>query len=412
MTHDVIVVGARVAGAATALLLARAGRSVLLVDKATFPRDTLSTLYVQPPGVALLRRWGLLDELVASGCPPLRRISYQLGDVVLDGEPDGGVAYAPRRLVLDAILARAAVAAGVELRPGHTLRGVTRDDDGRVTGVELRGPDGSTVVEHAALVVGADGMRSTVAAAVGAATTVQDSPKTCVYYTFWPGVADHFELHEAPGRWIGAAPTHGGLSLVQAYFPQSEFPRVRADAMRAYLDNVRAAAPELYERMRAVEPAERLYGTGDQRNHFRAAAGPGWVLVGDAGHCKDSITARGISHAFLQAQLLADHVDGLPLDAAPALDAALARFGSARDAALVDDYRDTLAVARLAAPPHRVEMLREIGSDPQRVRRFFAAMAGVAGNAAPEAPDADRMIEWLRRARAARSTRLVEGALR
>lgn len=395
--YDVIVVGARCAGAATARLLAEAGHRVLMVDRAKFPRDTLSTLYIQQPGVAHLRRWGLLDEVAASGCPALDRASYQIGDIRLASAT--GTAYAPRRIVLDAILIRAAVAAGVEFREGCSVDDLLFDGD-RVTGIRCRTGRGTPVEERARLVVGADGMRSAVAEAVGAPMLVEDSPKTCVYYSFYAGASDHFELYEATGQWIGAVPTHDGATLVQAYFPQAEYARVRTDAMSAYLGNVRTAAPDLLERMLAGGQVDRLYGTGDQRNFFRQAAGPGWVLVGDAGHHRDSITARGITHAFTQAQLLADCLGSDLADEVKTAHA-LGEFARLRYDALIDDYHDTLAVAKLSSPPHRVEMLREIAADTPRAERFFAAMAGTDGGAATANSEESlaAMIAWMKRKR-------------
>ncbi len=275
----------------------------------------------------------------------------------------------------------------------------------RVTGVRLRSGRvaGPAATERARLVVGADGMRSTVAARAGAATLIEHSARTCVYYTFWAGAADHFELYEAPGQWVGAVPTNDGATLVQAYFPQADFARVRAGALAAYLDNVRTAAPGLYERMLDGGQLDRLYGTGDQRNFFRSGAGPGWALVGDAGHHRDSITARGISQAFVCAQLLADRVSAV-LDDAPALDEALSRYARERHDLLIGDYYDTLGTARLATPPHRVAMLREVAADPQRTSDFFSAMAGApvraAGTGASGPESLSRGLAWFRESRA------------
>jgi flavin-dependent dehydrogenase len=398
--YDVIVVGARCAGSATALLLARAGHRVLLAERASFPRDTLSTLYIQQRGVACLSRWGLLDQ-VAALCPPLRRVSYTIGDVRLEGSsrPVSGIseAYAPRRHTLDAVLAQAAVEAGAEFRDSCSVEDLTWDDH-RVTGVRLRDRrTGSTVTERACLVVGADGMRSTVAAKSGAATLVEQAPQTCVYYTYWAGAADHFELYEADGQWVGAVPTNDGATLVQAYFPQADFGRVRAGARAAYLENVRSVAPGLHDRMVAGGQLDRLYGTGDQRNFFRAGCGPGWALVGDAGHQRDSITARGITHAFISAQLLSDRVRG-PLDDKERLDAALAAYARERYDRLIGDYRDTLATARLSTPPHRVELLREVAGSAERTEDFFSAMAGAPPRPAGEAggDPAARVRAWMR----------------
>lgn len=404
--YDVIVVGARCAGASTAMLLSRAGYRVLLVDRAAFPRDTMSTLFIQQRGVGYLRRWGVLGDVAASGCPPLSHLSYRIGEVRLAGPlpaVDGGhTAFAPRRQVLDPILVAAAVAAGVEFRDRCAFQEVVFDGD-RAVGVRLRTPGGGRSVERARLVVGADGMRSAVAAAVGAETLVEDPRKTCVYYTFWPGVSDHFELYEASGQWVGAVPTNDGATLVQAYFPQSDYQRVRHGAMAAYLHNVRTVAPDLSERMAAAGPVDTIRGTGDQQNFFRACAGPGWALVGDAGHCKDSITARGITHAFVQAQLLADSI-GEHLHDEVRLRAALDRFAAQRYREFVDDYRDTLSVARLSSPPHRVGMLARIAEDPARTNDFFAAMSGAPRpDRVPAAASLSRTIGWIKQTRRARA---------
>src|SRR5688572_22601793 len=167
-SYDVIIVGARCGGSPTAMLLARKGYRVLLVDRATFPSDTLSTHVVQPHGVARLARWGLLDRLIASGCPPTHTYAFNFGPLAITGSPgtaDAPVAYCPRRTVLDKLLVDAAVAAGAELREAFAVDEVLVSD-GRVTGIRGHGKDGANVVERAPLVVGADGRHSLVARAV------------------------------------------------------------------------------------------------------------------------------------------------------------------------------------------------------------------------------------------------------
>ncbi|WP_181802132.1 NAD(P)/FAD-dependent oxidoreductase [Streptomyces shenzhenensis] len=376
--YDVIVVGARVAGAATALLLARAGRRVLLVDRARFPSDTLSTHYIHQPGIARLARWGVLDAVRATGCPALDRTVYQVGDVRLDGGtvPTHGqsAAYAPRRYLLDQILVDAAVAAGAEFRDGCSVSGLVYEGD-RVVGVKCRSAAGTPVEERARLVVGADGMRSAVAKAVAAPYTVHDPLMSCIYFTYWHGVTSQFELYERPGRWIGAIPTNDGATLIAAYFPQAEFDQVRGDALEHYLENIRTTAPDLYERTAGAERVERLRGTGDQQNFFRLPNGPGWALVGDAAHHKDSITARGISDAFLQADLLADAVGGV-LDDPVRLDEALRRYGEQLQDELFEGYRNTLFVSRLEITPDRMAMLRTVQRSPELTERYFAVAAG------------------------------------
>ncbi|MFD1535524.1 FAD-dependent oxidoreductase [Nonomuraea guangzhouensis] len=376
--YDVIVVGARCAGSPAAMLLARAGYRVLLVDKARFPRDTLSTHYLHQPGVAALGRWGVLDDVVATGCPPIDRIVYQVEDIRLEGcswGVDGyRTAYAPRRHRLDPVLAAAAVEAGVEFRDGCQVDDLIFEGD-RVCGVSLRTATGR-FEERARLVVGADGMRSTVAALAGAPILTEDARRSCVYFSYWEDLPATFEVYARSRRLVGTVPTNDGRTLVGAYFPQSEFESIRGDAMTAYLENVRVTAPELHERLRSARRAERLYGTGDQRNFFRQAAGPGWVLVGDAGYHKDSIGNSGITDAFLQVQSLVDHI-GPGLRDENALTAALRGFAADRDERFTGMYQGTLRAAELrAAPPERLAMLRAIAGRQDLVDQYFATLSG------------------------------------
>lgn len=375
MRYDVIVVGARVAGASTALLFARNGYKVLLVDRARFPSDKLSTLYIHQPGVARLSRWGVLDAVKATGCPALDRAIYQVEDVRLEGcsiaVHGERASYAPRRYLLDKILIDAAVAEGVDFREGCSVAGPLFDDDGVVTGVELK--DGQR--EHAILTVGADGMRSPLAKGVRAPYLVQDPLHTCTYYTYWSGVPARFELYEAPGRWIGVIPTNDDTTLIAAYWPQADYDTVRADPLAHYLDNIRATAPQLYERTRAGERVERLYGTGDQQNFFRQASGPGWALAGDAAHHKDSITAKGINDALFQAELLTDTV-GAALHDPAKLAVRLLRYDQRLRDELLEGYSNTLGIGRLQVTPERLQLIRAIASSPGLVERYFSTVSG------------------------------------
>lgn len=380
---DAIVVGGRCAGAASARLLADGGRRVLLVERARFPADTMSTLFIHPPGVALLAEWGVLDAVVASGCPRLESMSYHALDVTLRAQmpsADGaatavGAAFAPRRHILDRVLADAAVDAGAEFADGCSLAEVLWDG-GRVAGVRLRTAAGTEVTERTRLLVGADGMRSRVAKLVDAPISVADRRMTCVYYAGWTGLPGGFAFRERPGRWIATIPTHDGVTLVAAYFPQEEFAALRTDPLAGYLDAVRSTAPDVFAAMNVGKPAVRIQGTGDQRNFFRKAHGPGWVLIGDAGHHRDTITAQGITNAFTQAQSLADELWPDPADHRR-VDESLARFEARRDTLLTDSYRATLEVARLEVTPSRLESLRAIGRHPELTERYFAVVAGI-----------------------------------
>jgi flavin-dependent dehydrogenase len=359
------------------MLFAQRGYRVLLLEKAKFPLDKLSSHYIHQPGVALLARWGLLGKLREAGCRPIDHQSFEASGVRLTGfslPVDGHrTTYAPRRFVLDPILADGAVAAGAEFRESCTVNDLIVED-GRVTGVRYTTPEGTETTERARLVVGADGMRSLVARRTGAPNVVEHPRMTCTYYSYWSGVPGHFELYERPGRWIGVLPTNDDLSLIMAYFPQSEFTQVRTGVEPAYLEAIRTTAPVLYDRMSAGRRVEQMYGTGHQENYFRKAHGPGWVLVGDALHHKDSITARGITDAFLQAQSLVDCVgDRLHDDAA--LDAALRRYERSVDDAFYSLYQGALNVAELKPEGH-VDMLRKLIGHQDLIDRYFSTVSG------------------------------------
>lgn len=215
---DVIVAGARCAGAPTAMLLARRGYRVLLVDRARFPSDTLSTHFLQPRGAAMLARWGLLERLRDTGCPAINPIVFDAGavSVTADAEPVGGVvqAFCPRRTILDQLLVEAAVEAGCELRAATAVDGLLWDGD-RVLGIRSRGPGGRELVERARVVVGADGMRSRVARLVDATVYDRHRPLIGVFYTYWQGVeARNAEFQVRDGRHILVFPTHHDLTCI------------------------------------------------------------------------------------------------------------------------------------------------------------------------------------------------------
>lgn len=214
--YDAIVVGARCAGSPTAMLLARRGYKVLVVDRATFPSDTLSTHIVHPPGVAALRRWGLLDRLLATGCPPIHTYAYDFGPFALEGAPglpDEPFAYCPRRTILDKLLVDAAAEAGAEIREGFAVEEILVED-GRVVGIRGGEPGGATVTERARVVIGADGRHSLVARAVGAAVYHERPAFAYAFYSYWSGLPmdGRMETYIGDRRGFGAIPTHDGLT--------------------------------------------------------------------------------------------------------------------------------------------------------------------------------------------------------
>jgi 2-polyprenyl-6-methoxyphenol hydroxylase-like FAD-dependent oxidoreductase len=377
---DAVVVGARCAGATTALLLARQGHRVLLLDRAKFPSDTMSTLFIHQPGIARLKRWGLLDAVISSGCPRIDNVTYMLQDVALRAAlpafGDINFACAPRRHILDQILITAAVDAGADLAEECLLSELVSDGDGRVSGVRFRTSAGALATEESRLVIGADGMRSKTAQLTGSQLTIDDPLTTCIYYSGWAGLEIGFEMRERPGRWLATVPTNDGITLILTYFPQQEFAAVKNDPYTRHLAAIQESAPDVFDQLATSEQVVRLHGTGDQQNFFRQAAGPGWALVGDAGHHEDSITARGITNAFLQSEILCEEIGG-QLDSESQLTAALSRFSDRRDAALIDTYRATIETAQLHVQRSRLEMLRKISEKPALTQRYFALAAGI-----------------------------------
>ena len=376
--YDVIVVGARVAGAATAMLLARAGLRVLAVDRVTFPSDTVSSHQVQLTGVARLRRWGILPQLVAAGTPPTRTVRLDAGAVVRGEFPahDGVDAlYSPRRTLLDALLVDAARGAGAEVRESFRVESLMWRD-GRVVGIRGRERTGPAVDESATLVIGADGKHSLVAEAVNAGTYRERPVAAFASYGYWHGLAgDGGEFYQRAGRAVAVFPTNDGLTMVYAASPLSEFDQARADLDGFYRRTLDSCG-DLGERIRTADRVERLRTTPDQPNRFRVSHGPGWALVGDAGVVMDSVSAQGISNALRDAELLAEAiVSGL---ATGNLDQALARHGWERDRAISAMYDFTMDLARLDAPSLGLRLLLAgIASRPDEVSRLLGAFAGI-----------------------------------
>ena len=377
--YDAIVVGARCAGSPTAMLLARRGYRVLLVDRATFPSDIMSTHYIHQPGVALLKRWGMLERLTATGWPPISQFTLDVGPFALLGSPppaDGvSLGYCPRRTVLDKQLVDAAVAAGAELRESFTIQHLLWADD-RVVGVHGHARGSAPMTEQARVVVGADGLHSLVARAVRAPTYNERPALGCAYYTYWNGVpVTGFELYLRPYRISWAVPTHDGLTLIGVGWPNREFHAYRADVEGNYLRTLELA-PALAERVRAGKRVERFVGTADVPNFFRKPYGPGWALVGDAGYHKDPATAQGITDAFRDAELLAAALDA-GLSGERPLDGALADYERGRNEAVGPMYEFTCQLAGQEPPPPEMQALfAALRTNQEATDRFFGALAG------------------------------------
>jgi flavin-dependent dehydrogenase len=376
--YDAIVVGARCAGSPTAMLLARKGYRVLVVDRASFPSDTASTHLVHAPGVASLRRWGLLDRVIASGCPPIESYSLDFGPLTIAGTPrpcDGNsTAYAPRRTVLDKILVDAAAEAGAEVRERFTVDEVVVDGD-VVVGIRGHDEGGKSVFERARVVIGADGRNSHLAKVVRPEQYHDKPMLQWSYYTYWSGLpVGGMETVVRPDRGWGAFPTNDGLTLLVVGWPYAESHAYKADAEANYLKTLELV-PEFAGRVRAATRESRFTGAAVP-NFFRKPFGPGWALVGDAGYNKDPITAQGISDAFRDAELCSTALDE-SFDGRQSFDDAMAAYQHTRDREVLPIYEFTTQLATLEAPPPEMQLLLgAIHGNPDEMDSFVSLIAG------------------------------------
>jgi len=342
--YDAIVVGARCAGSPTAMLLARRGHRVLMVDKATFPSDKLSTHYIHPPGIQALERWGVLDRVLAANPPPIAKFTVFVNGALLPTPPMEGVAYCPRRYLLDKILIDAATEAGAELREAFTVDEILMDGE-RVTGIAGHSRGGDRVTLEARYVVGADSHHSVVAKAVNAPKYRECEPLTAGYYSYWSGVpTEGAEVYVAETGGVLAFPTNDAQLCIAAGTAAANFKEYRADVEGTFMRILEGASPAFAARVRAGKREERWMGTADLPNFFRKPWGDGWALVGDAGYMKDPVTGWGITDAFRDAELLATALDDTLSRRRPA-DEALSAYQEQRDTAAIPVYEMTLAMA-------------------------------------------------------------------
>ena len=316
-TFDAVVVGARCAGAATAMLLARAGQRVLLVDRGEYGADILSTHALMRGAVLQLRHWGLLPRIVDAGTPAVRSTTFHFGAdtllVAIKAKYGVDALYAPRRTVLDPILVDAAREAGAIVRYGVRVTALARKSDGTVEGVHLLDRSGHAFDVRTRLVVGADGMRSTVAELVEAPIYRTGTHTAASLYGYWPGLTtDGYHWHYGERAATGVIPTNNQETLVFASMPGDRWKEMGTNRFTGFMRVVHEASPDLAQTIAAL--GERpLTGFGGQIGYYRQSWGPGWMLVGDAGYFKDPLTAHGITDALRDAELAAEAaVDGSP----------------------------------------------------------------------------------------------------
>jgi flavin-dependent dehydrogenase len=381
--HDVIVVGARCAGAATAMLLARRGLDVLLVDRARLPSEIRHGHFIHRHGPRRLSDWGLLDRVLATGCPAVTSIVTDFGDFPLEGDDlsmDGiPVGLGPRRRDLDAVLADAAVEAGAELRDGYAVRDLVFEDD-RVVGVQS--DDGA---ERARFVVGADGRGSGVARRVQAPEHEVVPTLTCWYFSYWSSVSgDALEIYDRNRRVVFAFPTNDGLFAVFCAWPIEELDSVRGETETAILEAL-DGCPDLAERVRAGNREERIYGAVQLPNFLRKPYGPGWALVGDAGCHKDPYRALGVCDAFRDAELLAGALAEV-VGGTGAEEELLAGYERARNDATLPDYQANIRQAHLEPAPQELLGLRAaVRGNPEATKRLYLTMEGLIEPGPPPA---------------------------
>jgi 2-polyprenyl-6-methoxyphenol hydroxylase-like FAD-dependent oxidoreductase len=361
------------------MLLGRAGYQVALVDRATFPSDTMSTHFLWQRGAARLHAWGLLDRLEARGCAPIRAITFDVGPVQMCGigPAVGGIAdtYCPRRTVLDTLLVESAIESGAELIDGLVVDEMLWSE-GRVVGVEGRVRGGAKTKLQARIVVGADGLHSTVARSTGANAYREHPALTGVLYSYWSGLS-HIGAHfyARPGQLILVWPTNDDLTCIYVAWPHQKFREVRKDSQESFQAAL-ALVPDLADAVASGRREHRFVGTDDLPNLYRTSAGLGWALAGDAGHHKDPSTGMGMSDAFASAELLADAIDmGLVGDRP--IDDALSNYQEKRDALTANGFELTLSTARLAPLSPRVEAFYGAAADqPEAVCRIFGVLGG------------------------------------
>jgi flavin-dependent dehydrogenase len=355
-SYDAIVVGARCAGAATSMLLARAGLRVLLLERGGYGSDTLSTHALMRMGTMQLARWGLLPALQAAGTPAIRNTVFHYGSETIPVaiKPKHGVdaLYAPRRSLLDRLLVDAARASGAQVRHGVRVTGLLRGADGRVSGVRFEEESGARTSAEAGIVIGADGVKSTVARLAGAQTLLTGEHATACVYAYFSGLprdAYHWCFGEAGSA--GAIPTNDGQSCVFVGMASERFAReIRPDLAAGHARLLVEVAPQLVRAVSAGRLESRFHGFAGRRGYLRTCVGPGWALCGDAGYFKDPVTAHGISDALRDAELLARAVG-------VGGEQALAEYQTERDRLSLDLFRVTDAIAGF---PDDVSLLKQL----------------------------------------------------
>jgi flavin-dependent dehydrogenase len=383
---DVIVVGGRVAGASTALLLARAGVRVAVLERAYRGTDTLSTHALMRAGVLQLARWGVLDGLRAAGTPAVRHTTFHYSDgesAHVSIRPGAGVdaLYAPRRHLLDRVLADAAGEAGADVRHGTTVTAVVRDDTGRVVGVRVEDTAGAAAELRAPLTVGADGVRSLVARQTAAPVLARGRSRSAILYRYYADLdATGYEWAYGPATGAGFIPTNDGLTGVFVSTTPAGLRAVRGEgADHGFTTLLARTRTSLAGRAADATPVGRLHGWVGPPGFARRAWGPGWALVGDAAYYKDPLTTHGLTDALRDAELLSDEIVEALAGDTPA-PVALARYQATRERLTRRFFEATDEVASYAwdLPDLRILLRRVSSAMSDEVDHLWARMTAAA----------------------------------
>lgn len=318
-TYDAVIIGARCAGAATGMLLARAGAKVLIVDRDARIGDTLSTHALMRPAVSLLSAWGLIDQ-VAEHAPCVTQTTFHYGNeevtVPIRPTQQASGLFAPRRWHLDQLLLDAAEAAGADIRLGHSCDGLFRSTSGAVTGVIFRDRQGRRHRIRCRMLIGADGRSSRVAELVGAPLQAYSPDRSATVYGYISGLSNQgYRWFYGDGIAAGAIPTNDGQHCLFASCKPNAFRQTFGmDAAEGAAEIFEYWEPAIAELIRSNGFSDKMRRYGGAPGHIRACAGDGWALVGDAGYFKDPATAHGITDAFLDANRLSRALEHTPGD--------------------------------------------------------------------------------------------------
>jgi flavin-dependent dehydrogenase len=406
-SFDVVVIGSGVAGAPTAMLLARSGHKVLLIDRHIFPRDSLSTHFIWPRGVSYLNRWGLskpifdqtphfttlemnVEGISLKGSVPSVHLETRFRQLHGDSRGVTNTYCGPRRHFLDQFLQDEARRAGAEVRDGTSFIEPIMEG-GAVTGVLTEDPTGKPIAIRARLVIGADGMHSTFAKKIGARVTQSWELSTFAYWGYFSGIKKDGLAFYRKGR-MGMAifPTSGGTHMVLVYGPTGWWSDFRKDAESNFHKTIAFCDPEIGELVLAGKREEPFKACGHMPAFHHELWGPGWVLVGDAGSFKDQVTAIGITHAFRDAELVTQFIHKA-FAGEMTMDSALANYTSVRSADYVDYFNLVCQLAEMNVySKAEIEFFYSIHKDQTRVDELISQFGDTLplsqGQAPPAAP--------------------------